>query len=83
MVDDELLTSSEGEDLIDPLTEFARTLAVAAIDQAIAELGPGDPKITEAQEALLDGDTLKDSLLFKDAVNAYKDALAKAEGALP
>ncbi len=83
MVDDELLTSSEGEDLIDPLTEFARTLAVAAIDQAIAELGPGDQKITEAQEALLDGDTLKDSLLFKDAVNAYKDALAKAEGALP
>ena len=81
-VDDGLLTSSEGEDLMDPLTEIARSLAVDAIDQAIA-VGGDQEKIDEAQLALDEGDALKASGDFKDAVNKYKDALAKAEGALP
>ena len=72
----------------------ARQLAVDAIDEAIAQGGDqGD--IDDAQTFLSDGDALRAfgnsgecgpgscACAFKSAVNKYKDALAKAEGALP
>ncbi len=67
---------------MDHLTGIARFMAVEAIDEAIAQGGDsGD--IGDAQDALAEGDTLRESGDFKDAVNKYKDALSKAEGALP
>ena len=38
-------------------------------------------KIAEANAALAQGDAHRDAGNFKDAVNKYKDALSKAEGA--
>ena len=51
------------------------------MNQAIAR--GGEPNvIADAQQALGDGDILRATgALFKDAVNKYKDALAKAESA--
>ena len=69
-------------DLMDELAGIAQQLATEALDEAIAQGGdPGD--INDAQQALADGDALRASGAFKDAVNKYKDALAKAESALP
>ncbi len=81
-VNDGLLDSVQGNQLMDQLTEIARVLAVEAIDEAIAQGGDAG-EIGDAQQAVADGDTLRGSGAFKDAVNKYKDALAKAEGALP
>ena len=53
-----------------------------ALEEAIAQGGDAG-EIDEAELALDDGDALRDSGTFKDAVNKYKDALAKAESALP
>ena len=67
-------------DLMDQLAGLAQQLASDALDQAIAQ--GGDPTvIADAQQALVEGDTLRASGAFKDAVNKYKDALAKAESA--
>ena len=77
-----LLDAALGAELMDRAAELARLLAVDAIDQTIAQ--GGDPLvINQAQQALAEGDTLRASGAFKDAVNMYKDALAKAESALP
>ena len=43
----------------------------------------GTFEISDAQQSLADGDALRGSGDFKDAANKYKDALAKAESALP
>ena len=67
-------------DRMDQLAGVARQLATEALDQAIAQ--GGDPTaIADAQQALAEGDTLRASGAFKDAVSKYKDALAKAESA--
>ena len=80
-VNDGLLDPGQGEQLMDQLARIARQLAVDAIDEAIAQ--GGDPqKITEAEQAAADGDSFVDAGMFKDAVNKYKDALAKAESML-
>ncbi len=79
---DEGLDPAEGAELMDQLLAIARKTAVDALDQAIA-LG-GDPgEISDAQQALSEGDALRTSSAFKDAANKYKDALSKAESALP
>ena len=80
-VKDGLLGAAEGTALLDQLTGVARQLAADALAEAIAQGGdPGD--IADAQEALDEGDALRASGDFKDAVNKYKDALSKAESAI-
>ena len=79
-VKDGLLDSATGNDLMDRLVGAARNLATNAIAEAMAR--PGDPtQIADALQALDDGNALHADEEFKDAVNKYKDALAKAEGA--
>jgi hypothetical protein len=79
-VKDGLLDAAQGTEIMDELAGVARQLAESAIEDATAR--GGDPgKIIEAEDALAEGDALRDAGAFKDAVNKYKDALAKAEGA--
>ena len=67
---------------MDQLAGIARQVATDALDEAIAQSGdPGE--INDAQQALNEGDGLRTSEAFKDAVNKYKDALSKAESAQP
>ncbi len=84
---DEGFDAAQGAQLMDDLAGVAMQLAVDAFVAAIA-LG-GDPdEIDEAAMFLAEGDALRalgvagDCEAFKDAVNAYKDALAKAESAI-
>jgi YVTN family beta-propeller protein len=77
-VDDGLLDEAQGTQLMNELAGIARLLAVSSLEEAIA-LG-GDPDvINDAQQALDDGDALRASEAFKDAVNKYKDALSIAK----
>ena len=77
-----LLAFTPGTDLMDDLAAIAREIAAEAVAEAIAQ--GGNPEvIAAAQQALDDGDTLRDSGAFKDAVSQYRDALAKAENVLP
>ena len=71
----------QGTALMDQLAGIARALAQIAIADAVAQGGEAD-KISDAQEALADGDALRAAFGFKDAVARYKDAVAKAEGAV-
>ena len=69
----------QGIELMDQLAGIARQVATDALDQAIAR-GADPTVVADAQQALDDGDFLRASgAFFKDAVNKYKDALAKAE----
>lgn len=78
-VKDGLLAPDQGTQLMNQFTAIARQLASDALDEAIAQ--DGDPDVIEdAQQALSEGDSLRASGAFKDAVNKYKDALSKAEG---
>ena len=78
VVDDGLLDAVTGTQLMDELAGIARLLAVSALEEATAQ--GGDPGVlNDAQQALDEGDALRASEAFKDAVNKYKDALAKAE----
>jgi hypothetical protein len=52
-------------------------LALDAIDWA-KSWGGDIAVIYDAQEALAEGDMFRSSGQFKDAINKYKDALAKA-----
>ena len=70
----------EGTAIMNHLAGVARQLAAQASADAVAQ--GGDPGvINDAQQSLAAGDGLRSSGLFKDAVNKYKDALAKAESA--
>ena len=81
-VQDGLLTPGQGTRIMDALTEVARQLAVGALLVATAQ--GGDPSdISDAQQSLANGDVLRAAGAFKAAVAQYKDALSKAEGALP
>ena len=62
------------------VTGAARQLAVEAIDEATAR-GGNAAKIAEARRSLADGDALRASGASKAAVDKYKDAAGKAEGA--
>jgi hypothetical protein len=73
------LTAAQGASLTDRITGAARQLAVDAIDEA-RDRGGNAAKIAEAERALADGDALRAGAP-KAAVNKYKDAAGKAEGA--
>jgi len=83
-VKDGLLNPTEGEKIMDLITRIARQIAWNAIEEAIA-CGGDQATMDEAQEYLDEGDALRGEIppKFKDAINKYKDALAKAESALP
>ena len=68
-------------DLIDIMgrhARIARLIAETVLVQAMA----CDPTNPALQLALAEGDVLGASGSFKDAVNKYKDTLAKSEGVL-
>ena len=71
---------AQGAELMDGFTAVVRQLAATAIDDAMIR-GGDYGKIAVAQMALAQGDALRASGTFKDAVNEYKDAVANAEGA--
>ncbi len=80
-VDEGLLDPDTGAQLMDELAGIARLLASTALDEATAQ--GGDPVVLDAAQLDLDdGDALRASGAFKDAVSEYKDALAKAESQL-
>src|SRR5687768_7778783 len=74
------LDATQRTRLLDRVTGAARQLAVDAIKEATGR-GGAQAKIAEANQALAEGDALRGAGSFKAAVNKYKDALAKAEGA--
>jgi serine protease AprX len=74
------LDAAQSTRLRDRVTGAARQLAVDAIKEASAR-GANSAKMNEANEAVSEGDALRAVGAFKAAVNKYKDALAKAEGA--
>jgi len=79
----ELLDPLLGEQLMqlmDQLAGVARQLASDAINEASSQMGESTV-IDDAQQSRAEGDTLRGFGLFKDAVNKYRDALAKAESA--
>lgn len=78
-VKDELLNPLEGKYLMDQLAQAARQLAANAIAAAEAQPEADMAIITEAKNYLDEGNMLRASGAYKDAVNKYKDALAKAE----
>ena len=69
------------KDAMDQLARIARQVAVDVIDKAVAQ-GADPVVISDAQQALADGDAKRASGDFKDAVSQYKDALAKTESVL-
>ncbi len=81
-VKDGLLYAEQGAQLMDQLAEVARQLATDALALAQAQPSADADVIADAQQSLADGDALRAPGAFKDAVNNYKDALAKAEGVL-
>lgn len=80
-VKDGLLDGSQGPELMNLLTCAAWQLAAGAICQAIDCEADAD-QIAEALQALDVGEQLWLGEGYKDAVNTYKDALSKAEGAV-
>jgi len=86
-IKDNSLDPSQGEQLIDQLLDVSRQLAVDAIDTANNTPGSDAGKISSANAALANGDSLRAPITsfgdFKSAAAAYKVAIAEAEGALP
>jgi hypothetical protein len=80
-VNDGLLDAEQGTELMHLLTCSAWQLAVGAICQAIDCQADAD-KIAEAEQALNEGEELWIDGAYKDAVNKFKDGLAKAGGAI-
>jgi hypothetical protein len=79
-VEDGSLDATQGTELMDQLAQVARQIALEALQDA--EARGGDPtQIEEAQLYLEEGDALRFSGSFTEAVDKYKDALVKAEGA--
>ena len=81
VVNDGLLDPTEGNYFMNYYAEIARQLAVNTINKAI-ELNGNQDTIDEALGYLSEGDDLREQEKFKDAINKYKDALAKAESAI-
>jgi len=80
-VADGLIPPDQGKQMMNLLTCAAWRLGAGAIYQAIDCQADAD-KIDDAEAALEEGDQLWLDGMYKDAVNKYKDALAKAEGAV-
>ena len=80
-VSSSLLDADVGVQLMDRLAGVARRIAENGLNEAIAQVGSTDV-INDAQDALEEGDGLRKAGAYKDAVNKFKDALAKAESAL-
>ena len=74
------LDPAQAASFMDQVANIARVVAEGAIVDAITQGGHPD-KISDAQQALAEGDTLRAAQAFKDAVAKHKDALAIAEGA--
>jgi hypothetical protein len=77
--DGRLFSRADGTRHMDDLSGIARYLAAAALAEATA-CDPDDRDLAVARRALADGDARRTAGRFKDAVNKYKDALAKADG---
>jgi len=86
-IKDEGLDPVQGEQLINQLLDISRQIAVNAIDTAVNTPGSDAGKISSANAALANGDSLRTPPTsfgdFKDAAAEYKVAIAEAEGALP
>jgi hypothetical protein len=80
-VDDGLLDAEQGTELMNLLTCAAWQLAAGAVYQAIDCDADAD-KIADAEQALAEAQGLWLDGAYKDAANKFKDALAKAEGAV-
>jgi hypothetical protein len=79
-VKDGVLDAAMGTNLMSGLTAAAHQLAARATEQAKAR-GGNASAITDANTALAEGDNLRASSKYKDAVAKYRAALAKAESA--
>jgi len=81
------LERNQGEQLIDKLLDVSRQLATNAISVATNTPGSDAVKISSANTALANGDSLRTDLTsfgdFKNAAAEYKVAIVEAEGALP
>ena len=86
-VNDNGLDLNVGIELMNQLVAVAGQIAQDALDEATA-CDPTNPDLVFAQQSMNSGDALRASGLsgpvedFKNAVNAYKDALAIAQGVL-
>ena len=79
-VKDDLLDPNIGTEIMDLYAEIAYQIATNAINEAIANTGDQD-EILDALSYLDEANSLREQGKFKDALNKYKDALAKAESA--
>ena len=79
-VSDGEIATTFGNTEMDLLSAAVRTLADLSINEAAAHGGEPD-KITEAEDFLAVGDTFRADGQFQQSVDAYKDAISKAEGA--
>jgi len=77
--ENEGLDPDDGKIVMDDLAGVARQIARDEIDQGIAGACDGS-LIDDAIEALSEGDSLRASESYKDAVSKYKDAVSKAQG---
>ena len=80
-IDEELLGSEQGDELISPLVDIARQVAVKAINHAIVSQGKAQ-KIAEAEQELAFGDLLRIAEQYAWAVDTYKDTVVSAQKAL-
>lgn len=79
-VKDSGLNNAEGTRWMDQLAGSARQLAGDALNRAIAQC-PNDSETIQAQQALAQGDALRSTGKFKEAVDRYRQSLSKAESA--
>ena len=86
-IKDSGLGQDQGENLINKLLDASRQLATEAITLATDTPGSDEGKISSANTALANGDSLREDPTsfgdFKDAAAEYKVAIADAESALP
>jgi len=78
----ESMDLAEATQIMDDIAEIVRQMAVSAINLALNEPNADSVMLSDAQNYLAEGDMLRDSGAFKDAVNEYKEALSEANGAL-
>ena len=62
--------------VLDDLSRIARAVAFQSIEDAIAQ-GRDPAEVSEAGDSLAEGDALRTAGQYKDAINKYKDTLAK------
>jgi len=86
-IKDNILDQTQAEQFIDQLLTVSRQLATNAISIATNTPGSDAGKISSANAALANGDSLRTSPTsfgdFKSAAAEYKVAIAEAEGAIP